>query len=153
GDDVFYRFSIDSQTEIIIDLCGSRTEHYLYLLDNAGNLVASGINNAGGCYWPSIKKIIPEGTYYIVVDGSSYSYSYQLNVMGIKMAERGRERSDAILIGNYSDKGKTYSFFDSRNNDVQYGYGNMIGQPSDDIYYKLILGNSASVSASLCGSD
>lgn len=44
------------------------------------------------------------------------------------------------------------AFSDTKNNSTYNGYGNDMGQPSDDIYYKFTLGSAAEVSISHCSS-
>lgn len=61
----------------------------------------------------------------------------------------GANMSNAINLGTLSPG---VSFSDTKNNSTANGYGNDMGQPSDDIYYKFSLSSSAEVSISHCSS-
>ncbi len=61
----------------------------------------------------------------------------------------GANMSNPVVVGTLAP-GVPYS--DTKNNSTANGYGNDIGQPSDDIYYKFTIANTAVVSMSHCGS-
>lgn len=155
--DVFYRFELSSRTRVEINTCPRAyfwTSLYIYLLDANGGHILSDNSYSSDCNGPLIETELDAGTYYVVIERDNYSYggNYTLSVNGYLQTDEGRDRETAILIGNYNTGG-SYSYHDNRFNDTVHGHGNTMGQPSDDIYYKLILGNTANVSASLCGSD
>jgi gliding motility-associated-like protein len=73
GNDVFYRFTVASQTRVIASLCGAsgaQFDSYLYLLDSNCNVIAS---DNDGCGNQSVitRKLCNPGTYYLVVDGNT----------------------------------------------------------------------------------
>ncbi|MBB5437770.1 RHS repeat-associated protein [Pedobacter sp. AK017] len=150
-DDIYYRFELPQRTNIK----ALRKEVYFY-----GDYSLHVLNSAGGdifsttTYDGNIDVDLDPGVYYLVVDGESLSMggNYHISLQTSKKPSEGIALSDAILIGNYS-LGGSYSYHDNRSNATSEGYGNGMGQPSDDIYYKLIVGNTSTVAASLCGSD
>lgn len=91
---------------------------------------------------------------WLSVDAEYFTFgTYMLNVNGKAATNEGRNMSNAILIGNYTRSGISYTYNDNRSNNPENGYGKHIGQPSDDIYYKLMIGSAANLKTTLCGSD
>ncbi len=58
--------------------------------------------------------------------------------------------SSPQVMGSYTGCNDTYT--DTRSNAPSSGYGNDMGQPSDDIYYRFTLTGNANVTISTCGS-
>jgi len=73
GNDVFYSFTITTQTRIIASLCGAsgaQFDSYLYLLDGNCNAITSNDNGCGN-QSTITRKLCTPGTYYLVVDGKT----------------------------------------------------------------------------------
>ncbi len=150
-DDIYYRFELSQRTSIKV----LRDEVYFFGSYSLNLLNSAGINiYSTTTYDGIIDTVLDPGIYYLVVDGTGLSMggNYHIKVQTGKSPTEGTGLTDAILIGNYA-LGGSYSYHDNRNNASVEGYGNGMGQPSDDIYYKLIIGNTATVTASLCGSN
>ncbi|MCD2425097.1 DUF6443 domain-containing protein [Niabella pedocola] len=62
----------------------------------------------------------------------------------------GANITNPVIIGNYA--AGSYSYSDTKNNSTSNGYGNDIGQSSDDIYYKLTVQGNTQISIALCNS-
>lgn len=62
----------------------------------------------------------------------------------------GSNMTNPIIMGTYA--GGTYTYSDTKNNRVTFGYGDDMGQPSDDIYYQFTIQGTASVDISHCSS-
>jgi len=159
SDDVFYKFTVGSTASVTVSTCGSGFDTYLYLLDANGGLVTSNDDSGPSCNPSNNASLqannLQAGTYYIVVEGyGTSSGTYNLSVSGTvtgAQATEGVNMSNAIVIGNYSSG--TYTYNDTKNNSITNGYQNDIGQPSDDIYYKLTVQDSADLDIPLCGSS
>lgn len=57
-----------------------------------------------------------------------------------------------ILNGGSAYSAGSFSYSDTKNNSVANGFTNDMGNASDDIYYKVVISNTAQVSVSLCAS-
>ncbi|HXH19760.1 MAG TPA: SprB repeat-containing protein, partial [Chitinophagales bacterium] len=72
GNDVFYKFTINSPIGVNVSVCGTSTtfDTYVYLLDNNCNVYDS---NDDGCGTQSLiqKSLCRTGVYYVVVDGKN----------------------------------------------------------------------------------
>ncbi|MEN5194498.1 DUF6443 domain-containing protein [Sphingobacterium faecium] len=150
-DDIYYRFELLQGTNVkaLREEVYFNGQYSLHLLNSAGSNIYSTTTYNG-----TIDMDLGAGVYYLVVDGEGFGMgaNYHINLKTSPKPSGGIELSDAILIGNYT-VGGSYSYHDNRSNVASEGYGNEMGQPSDDIYYKLIVNNTSTVSASLCGSD
>lgn len=152
-DDIFYTFVLTRKSTLKVLLDNNiyfSGEYSVHLLNsNGGNIVAS-----SGYTTELIDETLDPGIYYLVVEGqgSGFGSNYGIFVRTTAQPTEGTEKDDAILIGNYQ-LGGTYSYHDNRFNEDTFGYSNSMGQPSDDIFYKLVVGNTVNIDISTCGSD
>jgi RHS repeat-associated protein len=148
SDDVWYIFTVTNTTQINISLCGSNFDTYLHLLDGGGNEIASNDDSGPLCsgLQSSIQITLSPGTYSVVAEG--YSDLYGNIVLGISSTGLlpGTTLATAIDAGTLSTP-----FTDTKNNSSSGCFQNLMGQPSNEIYYKFTLNASAEVSLSHCG--
>lgn len=151
SNDIFYRFTLASTSVVRLSHCGSGFDTYMHLLDNTGTPIATNDDNGPLCTGTaaSIKTELPAGTYYLVSEG--YSGNSGIINTSISVELQGSLFSNAINVGVLSS-GASYS--DTKNNTPGNGYGNELGQPSEDIFYKFTLNSSTltEVTISHCGS-
>ena len=152
SDDIFYRLTISNTTLVNISLCGSNFDTWLHLLDESGNEMESNDDNGLLCAGAqsSIQTTLSPGIYYVVAEGY-YVYSGDIaleisNTGGSGTLPAGATLTTAIDAGTLSS-----SFTDTKNNSSSGCYQNIMGQPSNEIYYKFSLVTSAEVSISHCG--
>ena len=71
SDDIFYKFSINSTTQLNIAHCASDFDTYVHLLDINGNLIASNDDNGPLCagLQASISISLAAGSYFVVSEG------------------------------------------------------------------------------------
>jgi len=154
SDDIFYKFSISTLSEVHISHCASPAtgmDTYMYLLDASGNIVASNDDNGPLCssYFSSILIQLNAGDYYVVSEGYANRQGDITTQISLGGLPPGANMSNAIEAGNISSGGV---FVDTKNNSPSNGYGNDFGQPSDDIYYKFTIDNDSEVEISHCNS-
>lgn len=152
SDDIFYVFTLNNSAEVNISHCYSAIDTYMYLLDVYGNIIVSNDDNGPLCsgLQASITAQLAAGTYYVVSEGYGSNSGYITTEISIDIpGPPGSTKANPIDAGTLVS-GNTYT--DTQNNSPVNGYGNDIGQPSDDIYYKFTLSNTAEVSLSHCGS-
>ncbi|HEV8286375.1 MAG TPA: DUF6443 domain-containing protein [Chitinophagaceae bacterium] len=87
--DIFYRFTVQGNTQISISTCSSAFDTYLHLLDGSGGLITFDDDNGPVCSGLTASISIPNGsitslaagTYYIVAEGySTYTGIINLTV-------------------------------------------------------------------------
>ncbi|MCD2424470.1 RHS repeat-associated core domain-containing protein [Niabella pedocola] len=157
GEDAFYRFTVNGNADLDVMLYYA-IQNKVYLLNSNGVEIMS-LDFTSTIYNAQIS--IAPGTYYMVVEGGGTNTGgVTLEVIfGVKdnsggtLPTEGINMSNAIKIGYYRDIDVLYTFSDSRRNAPSFGYGNNMGQPSDDIYYTLTVIDSADLEISLCGSS
>ncbi len=72
SDDIFYKFTLTSSTQVSIDLCNSTFDTFLTLLDGNGNQITYNDNSAlCNSLASSLNPTLAAGTYYAVVEGNS----------------------------------------------------------------------------------
>ncbi|PWG81603.1 DUF6443 domain-containing protein [Pararcticibacter amylolyticus] len=152
--DIWYRFTVGSQTQVSISTCGSNFDTYLHVLDEYGSDIISADDNGPLCSGTnsSIQQYFSAGTYYVVVEGySSYTGTIQLSVTSSEggTMSAGATMSNPIEVGNLG--AGPNGFTDSRSN-ADACLGNDIGQISNDIYYRFTLTAPSVVKLSHCGS-
>lgn len=68
SDDIYYKFTLTSSTDVNVSHCASAFDTYMHLLDVNGNIIAS--NDDGGplcsTLQASIRMQLAAGTYYVV---------------------------------------------------------------------------------------
>lgn len=76
SDDIFYKFTLDSEMTLHVDNCPSTvTNTYLHLLNGNGIRIESDYNgspaicSSSGTRTAHISSVLPAGTYYLVVEG------------------------------------------------------------------------------------
>jgi len=155
--DIWYKFTIGSSADVSISLCGSNFDTYLHLVDAFGNELTYNDDNGPLCtglqssiVYPSL----PAGTYYIVAEGYSSTGDIQLslnvsNMTGGGGTVPGSGMANAINAGTYGSSAGSFTDTQDNSNGC---LGNFIGQPSNDIFYKLVLTSPATLSATHCGS-
>jgi len=154
GDDVWYTFTVTNMTQQInISLCGSNFDTYLHLLNGNGNEIASNDDNGPLCSGSqsSIQTTLSPGTYSVVAEGyneSSGDIVIEISSNGSSTLPPGVTLATAIDAGTLSTP-----FTDTKNNSPSSCYQNLMGQPSNEIYYKFTISSMAEVSISHCGSN
>ena len=148
SDDVWYIFTVTNTTQINISLCGSNFDTYLHLLDGGGNEIASNDDSGPLCsdLQSSIQITLSPGTYSVVAEGYSNLYGDIVLEISSTGLLPGTTLATAIDAGTLSTP-----FTDTQNNSSSGCFQNLMGQPSNEIYYKLTLNASAEVSLSHCG--
>ncbi len=153
SDDVFYKFTLPVSRTVTISTCGSAFDTYLHLLDASGSQITYNDDSGPSCYTveASITYTLAAGTYYVAVEGyASLTGTYQLTLSCTPFTPvLGKDMSSPIDIGALFP-GASYS--DTKNNDPANGFGNDMGQPSDDIYYKFSISGTQTVNISTCNS-
>ncbi len=152
SDDIFYRFSVSNSSEVSISHCGSGFDTYMYILDANGNIIASNDDNGPLCstLQSSITINLSAGDYYVVSEGYSSNSGYittEIYLSGLPPSPPGANINNPIDLGSISGN---FTYSDTKNNSTYNGYGNDIGQSSDDIYYKFQLTNAADIDISHC---
>jgi RHS repeat-associated protein len=147
GTDVFYQFRIDKPVDIEISHCGSGISGntYIALFDASGNVIAESRDDTESCpqYATLTHLKLTPGSYYVV--SKSLSASSGSMKTTIKGFFRGDRLDSPINSGEYhtgfqySDPQDTNDF---TNTDPQ--------NPSNDIYYKLIITKKMDVVISHC---
>ena len=76
SDDIFYRFSLNHAATVQVSHCSSQIDTYLYILDEAGNVITSLDDNGPACssLQASLQVGLQPGTYYAVSEGYSSVY-------------------------------------------------------------------------------
>jgi hypothetical protein len=159
SDDIYYRFTVPVQSNIMVSTCGGTTmDSYLHLLDASGNVLASNDDNGTDCYsgQASIYKLLDPGTYYAVAEGY-YTNTGPITVTirsfgsgtGSCTAPAGATRDNPI---NVTVAPGCFYFSNTLNNSTPYCFGNEYGQGSDDIFYKLVLNETRTMKFSTCNS-
>ncbi|MCJ8165966.1 DUF6443 domain-containing protein [Pontibacter sp. E15-1] len=155
SDDIYYKFTLASQQEVLLSHCASGFDTYMHLLDVNGNLVVS--NDDGGplCtgQTSSIKRTLGAGTYYVVSEGygsNSGSITTQLSLSACGTRPEGATLSNPIPMGTLSSCGASDP--DTKNTGTSNCFGNFYGQPSDEVYYRFELAHSTEVEISHCDS-
>jgi RHS repeat-associated protein len=72
SDDIYYRFTVQGNTQINVSTCGSGFDTYLHILNSSGTLVVQNDDNLDpycGGYTSTIQTTLSAGTYYIVTEG------------------------------------------------------------------------------------
>jgi RHS repeat-associated protein len=152
--DVWYKITAEVGTDIQISLCGSNFNTYVHLLDEYSEEWASNDDSPECGLQSSLTyNDLLTGTYYIVVEGSSYNTgNFSLSINSLAPAgsiPAGANMANAIPAGNFSSSG---SFSDVRNNGVAC-MGNDYGFSGNDIFYKFTLNRPGTVALSHCGSN
>ncbi|GHT74117.1 hypothetical protein AGMMS50262_06460 [Bacteroidia bacterium] len=86
--DVFYKFTLSKPMEVVISHCGSSlSDTYLHLLDALGNRIAynDDYSGTGACSQTMnsyLKRLLTNGTYYVVSEGYSANGSITTSVTG-----------------------------------------------------------------------
>src|ERR1035437_3470129 len=153
SDDVWYKITISNTTLVNISLCGSNFDTYLHLLNGSGIQIAYNDVQGPLCsgLQSSIQTTLSPGTYYIVAEGYS-DLSGDL-VVSISSTGGGSLPPGATL-ATAIDAGTLSSVFtDTKNNSPSSCFQNLMGQPSNEIYYKFTLTASSQVNISHCGTN
>lgn len=161
SDDIYYQITLTAPTQITVSTCGSNFDTYLHILasDGVTEVAYNDDDFSAHCgsypYESYIQTTLPAGTYYVVTEGYSYNYGdITVNISTPANAAAnpppGANKDNAIDIGTMSSCNGSYT--DTKNNSPANGYGNDMGQASDDIYYKFTLAAPAQVTLSTCGS-
>ncbi|MFN0202642.1 MAG: beta strand repeat-containing protein, partial [Bacteroidia bacterium] len=85
--DIYYTFTLTSTQTVNISHCNSGFDTYMYLLNNAGAMLASNDNNGPICATSraSIQTTLAAGTYYVVSEGAGSnvgSITTEISVVG-----------------------------------------------------------------------
>ncbi|MDP4240347.1 MAG: DUF6443 domain-containing protein, partial [Bacteroidota bacterium] len=150
SDDIFYRFTISATALVNISLCGSDFDTYLHLLDASGAEIESNNNDGPLCtgLQSSIQTTLLPGTYYAVAEG----WSFNSGNIAIEISTGSGSPPPGTSLSNAIDAGTLSTpFTDTRNNSPEGCYQNLMGQPSNEIYYKFTLPTSSQVGLSHCG--
>uniref|UniRef100_UPI00388EAFC8 DUF6443 domain-containing protein n=1 Tax=Arcticibacter sp. TaxID=1872630 RepID=UPI00388EAFC8 len=122
GDDIFYKFTLNSPAQVAISHCGSGFQTYGYLLDAYGNLIASNNGNGPLCSGSEASLIasLSSGTYYVVSEG----YSDYTGVINTSISiNRGDEDLNYVTNKSYDDDGnviaETRSYYDNAGTPLQ----------------------------------
>ncbi|MBC7912798.1 MAG: T9SS type A sorting domain-containing protein [Pyrinomonadaceae bacterium] len=133
--DVFYKFTIENYELVTISNCGSAiSDTYMRLLDSSGTEINSNDDNPlPECQGlqAQISMTLAPGTYYIVSEGSG---GWLTTKTSIDLSPSGSSFSKPISAGNFA--GCRGGNFTNTLNNSAYGFGNIIGEPSNDIYYR-----------------
>lgn len=73
SDDIYYKFTLSSNTDVNISHCSSAFDTYMHLLDVNGNIIASNDDLGPLCstLQASVRMQLAAGTYYVVSEGFS----------------------------------------------------------------------------------
>jgi hypothetical protein len=156
SDDIYYRFTIQDTTRVRIAHCGSGFNTRMLLLNNIGNIFMLSEDDGPLCSGieASIITTLYPGTYYIVSEGSGQSSGNiitSLTLTSPPPRPLGATINNPIEMGTYS--GGTFSYTDTKNNSPENDYGNELGYPSDDIYYRFTIQDTTIISISHCSSS
>jgi hypothetical protein len=150
SNDIYYQFTLTSVAAVILSHCGSGFDTYMWLLDASGNLITYNDDNsvATGCpgYQSYIQTTLAAGTYYVVSEGygsGTGNIVTNINVAG-NSVPAGANMVTAVDAGTFSASG---SYTNTKSN-TDPCLGNDYGQPTNDIYYKFVLTQSADVTLS-----
>ncbi|TCC97851.1 DUF6443 domain-containing protein [Pedobacter hiemivivus] len=73
SNDIYYQFTLTSESEVTLSHCGSWFDTYMHLLDGSGTVITTNDDNTGPAC-PGIQSYIqmtlPAGTYYVVSEGA-----------------------------------------------------------------------------------
>ena len=169
SDEVFYKFTLNSQQKVSISHCGSVFDTYVSLLDANGNVLATADdtakvsttctpNTASGAYNEAfMQRSLSAGTYYVVSEGyatNNGTITTQISVLPIRPP--GASLATAIDAGTLSSCGAL--FVDAQSNEPASCFGNDYdaslntaqreGRPTDDIFYKFTLTSTTEVTLS-----
>lgn len=157
SDDIVYQFTLASTADVIISTCnsvGGISDSYIHLVDNTAshNEIAYNDDNGGICtgYLASLTKTsLVAGTYFVVVEGYKATYGNITTNISLTTTPIGATIYNPIeaTFGSCPNS----SFIDTKTNSTC--YGNEIGRPGNDIFYKFTLSETKSVSISTCGSN
>jgi len=152
SNEIWHRFTIDHTMIVNISLCGTSFDTYVHLW-NGSTLqeITSGDNTGPICTGSaaSISMVLSPGSYLVASEGGDFDYgNITTNISGTDLVY-GISTQLPINIG-YMDSG-TYT--DTKNNSSSNGFSNLMGQPSNDIYYSFSVGHNSKVSISLLGSS
>lgn len=75
GDDVYYKFSLSTEANIVIAACNDIHDFRVHLLNNENQLIMDG--NVEPCY---ISTFLPAGNYKVIVEGEPDSYPHEYNL-------------------------------------------------------------------------
>lgn len=146
--DVFYKFTILSQSEVTISHCGSLLgDTYLHLLNSTGTRIAYNDDCMGGCTnyrQARIKKILPGGTYYVVSEGKSSNGSITTNIGAVSLTSI---MPNSINAGTHET---SFNYSDVKDTKTLTDYYANIG---NDAVYRFTLSQPMEVTISHAGSD
>ncbi|MDR0699995.1 MAG: DUF6443 domain-containing protein, partial [Tannerella sp.] len=140
--DAWYKFTLEKYSEVTLSHCGSQLQRtYFHLLDASKNRMASilcnNTTNDEKCTDASCKKILPQGTYYVVSEGYDANGMITTNItINIPVTDLGTKSAPF----NYTH---TWNTIDLTNS---------YGQPANDAWYKFTLTKPMEVVISHCGS-
>lgn len=153
SNDVFYRFTLNKKTEVIITHCGSTlSDTYLHLLDASGTAIAynddySGEGACSNTRNSYIKRDLDAGTYYVVSEGYSENGVILTRITGKVYNLKGDRFSEPIDAGSFS---KDFDYSDTQNT-VNYTNQHTV-RSQNDIFYKFTLNKKMLVTMTHCGS-
>ncbi|MCC8146140.1 MAG: DUF6443 domain-containing protein [Bacteroidales bacterium] len=154
---LFYQFILDRSMEVTIDHCGSEVEDtYMLLLNSKGDIIASNDNytgagtNCSNTKLAFIKKILPEGTYYVVSQGKTTDGYIETNLHG--------EASPTVFpVTDIGSKERDFEYSDTKNSSSSQNYynGKYLHNPiaAKDIIYKFTLTRAINIEISQCGTS
>jgi len=148
--DVFYSFSISSESTVNINTCtGSDFDTYLRLYDSGNNQIFTNDDNCG--VQSQIEESLTAGTYTICVEGygsSSGTAGLEVSIINPQGDCLDNPLSIGTLNGNY-DCGSTYT-----ESVVTSDFINTQDNASEDVYYSFVITSDATVNINTCtGSD
>ena len=156
SEDVFVRFTIDETIPVAVSTCESDFVTALHLLNSAGQEINTFSESSGEfCYYNRagfIQELDP-GTYYAVAEGQGTASGHiALEIQPIRA--QGANLSNPIEVGTLS-LGQGYN--QTVSNEISEGFTNAYegpnAQPSDDVFFRFTLTDSATVKLSTCNSS
>jgi|GEM_PF-580061 len=155
GDDIFYKFKVPYHSDVAISTCNSNFDTYLMLLDSVGNIIEDNDNHGPICSdeRASLRVKLYPGTYYAVVESAAPTFEDWGDVsLRIAIDDRdGTNMSKPIYVGVVDVDTPPYSH--TVHNALDIGYGDNVGEPGDDIYYKFMVSHRGMLTLSHCASE
>jgi hypothetical protein len=152
--DVFYRFNLSEQTNVVITHCGSYLpDTYLALFNASGNLIDinddySGLHGCDNKYHSVIRKTLYPGSYYAVSEGYGINGSITTTISGEPTADKtGNTFENPIVLGNYN---APFQWSDAQNTEE---FTNGYGQSCGEVFYRFTLESSMNITVSHCRSS
>jgi RHS repeat-associated protein len=148
--EMWYSFNVEAVIDLSISLGAGQGVTYLYLTDESGSIIRKN-EDKDNVIQPRVDYYsLSPGKYYVAIEAAEHPFGFvSFSVVGACTIPGATTQNAIPVISSYS---ASWNYSDTRSNS-DICMSNEIGQPSNDIFYKLDLVAASKVKLSHCGSN